>query len=71
MTNIGLSRRTKRAPAPHKDEYTKAKEAEQSDSGSSWLLPSEIGHVEEGSLEEAIWREIGALPRSRHRKAQL
>ncbi len=71
MTSTGLSGRTKQVPPTHKDEYTKAKEAEQSDSGSSWLLPSEIGHVEEGSLEEAIWRELGALPRSRRLKTQL
>jgi hypothetical protein len=25
----------------------------------------EIGNVPQGSLEEAIWRELGALPRSR------
>jgi len=71
MTSTGLSRRTKQVPPTHKDEYTKTKEAEQSDPGSSWLLPSEIGHVEEGSLEEAIWRELGALPRSRSRPVRL
>lgn len=29
------------------------------------MLPSRIGVVEKGSLEEEIWQELGALPRSR------
>ncbi len=71
MTSTGLSRRTGLAVTTGEDEYTKARGGEPSDSGSTWLLPGEIGHVEEGSLEEAIWRELGALPQSRRRKAQL
>jgi hypothetical protein len=32
---------------------------------------NEIGRLEEGSLEEAIWRELGALPQSRRCKRWL
>jgi len=31
-------------------------------------LLSDIGQVEAGSLEESIWCELGALPRSRRNK---
>ncbi|HKJ61916.1 MAG TPA: hypothetical protein VKA94_07950 [Hyphomicrobiales bacterium] len=31
----------------------------------NWSEIGRIGTVEEGSLEEDIWRELGALPRSR------
>lgn len=31
-------------------------------------LPDNIGEVPEGSLEEQIWRQLGALPLSRRRK---
>lgn len=27
-------------------------------------IPGQIGHVAHGSLEEDIWRELGALPKS-------
>jgi len=71
MTSTGLSRRTGISVTPGGDEYTKARGGEPSDPGPTPLLPGEIGHVEEGSLEEAIWREIGALPRSRRLPARL
>ena len=67
MTSTGLSRKAAPAVTTDEDQFTKARGGEPSDSGSAWLLPSDIGHVEEGSLEEAIWRELGALPRSRRR----
>jgi hypothetical protein len=46
------------------------REDEQSADQTSPLLRemSGIGLVEEGSLEEAIWRELGALPTSRRGK---
>ncbi len=31
----------------------------------AWSQTGKIGVVENGSLEEEIWRELGALPRSR------
>jgi hypothetical protein len=31
------------------------------------LLPDRTGHVDAGSVEEQIWRELGALPASRRR----
>jgi hypothetical protein len=65
MTSTGLSRQTRHAFTTGEDEFSKARGGEPSDTGSTWFLPGEIGHVEEGSLEEAIWRELGALPRSR------
>lgn len=65
MTNTGLSRRAHRDPAPGGGEHLKSRDQDDAVPGSPWLLPSDIGHVEEGSLEEAIWSELGALPRSR------
>lgn len=34
-------------------------------SASDWSILTEIAVVPEGSLEEVIWSELGALPRSR------
>ncbi len=34
------------------------------------MLPDGIGEVEDGSIEEQIWRELGALPPSRRAKSR-
>jgi hypothetical protein len=33
------------------------------------LWPDGVGHIESGSIEELIWGELGALPRSRHTRS--
>lgn len=49
-------------------EHVEQKATPEPDASPAWLLPADIGCVEEGSLEEAIWRELGALPPSRRRR---
>jgi|GEM_PF-5565450 len=45
--------------------------ANEPDAGDLLGLPRGIGEVEEGSLEEAIWRDLGALPPSRQRRGRF
>jgi len=37
----------------------------ESEAADTWSLPSGVGEVQPGSLEEAMWGELGALPASR------
>jgi hypothetical protein len=43
-------------------ETSRHQHSETADAGSLW---DDVGHVPAGSLEEAMWAELGALPRSR------
>lgn len=65
MTAFGLTG-TNDLDFASEDEGTLPHDGERSTDGADWSRIGRIGTVEEGSLEEEIWRELGALPRSRH-----
>jgi hypothetical protein len=68
MTAIGWSGPRGLALLPRDDKEEKAGQQNRTMGKSDRIVPGGIGDVEEGSLEEEIWRELGALPRSRNQK---
>lgn len=67
MTSANVARQKRSAP----DEWELQPESQETEEAAPDCgVPSGIGHVEEGSLEEAMWRELGALPPSRKKKAR-
>lgn len=65
MTSASLARQQRHVP----DEWdVRRQERETEDAPPACGVPIGIGQVEEGSLEETMWRELGALPASRREK---
>jgi hypothetical protein len=65
MTAFGLTGAGGLHFAPEEENAATLHEAENARRERGASRTGTIGTVEEGSLEEEIWRELGALPRSR------